>query len=62
MQAFLIMESLCLQEGCLEKLKDHIERNAIALIGVGLGIAFIQILGIVLSCYLATKLQYDREK
>ncbi|XP_030387627.1 CD151 antigen [Scaptodrosophila lebanonensis] len=50
------------QEGCVGKLKDRIDKNAVILIGVGIGIAFIQILGIVLACYLATSIRHERAK
>lgn len=45
------------QDGCVVKLKERIDKNAIILIGVGIGIAFIQILGIVLACYLASAIR-----
>ncbi|XP_034106494.1 CD63 antigen [Drosophila nasuta] len=45
------------QEGCVGKLKERIDKNAVILIGVGIGIAFIQILGIVLACYLASAIR-----
>ncbi|KAH8358052.1 hypothetical protein KR084_001209 [Drosophila pseudotakahashii] len=50
------------QDGCVGKLKNRIEKNAIILIGVGIGIAFIQILGIVLACYLANSIRTERAK
>ncbi|XP_037806608.1 23 kDa integral membrane protein [Lucilia sericata] len=50
------------QEGCVGKLKERIEKNAIILIGVGIGIAFIQILGIILACYLASTIRHERNK
>ncbi|XP_023179701.1 23 kDa integral membrane protein [Drosophila hydei] len=49
------------QEGCVGKLKERIDKNAVILIGVGIGIAFIQILGIVLACYLATVIRHTRQ-
>ncbi|XP_005176550.1 23 kDa integral membrane protein isoform X1 [Musca domestica] len=48
------------QEGCVGKLKQRIDKNAVILIGVGIGIAFIQILGIVLACYLASTIRHER--
>ncbi|KAL5287892.1 TSPAN6 family protein [Megaselia abdita] len=50
------------QDGCIGKLKEKIDKNAVILIGVGIGIAFIQILGIVLACYLAKRIRHEREK
>ncbi|XP_055917700.1 23 kDa integral membrane protein [Eupeodes corollae] len=50
------------QDGCVGKLKDRVDKNAVILIGVGLGIAFIQILGIVLALYLASKIRDERMK
>ncbi|EDV56466.1 CD63 antigen [Drosophila erecta] len=50
------------QDGCVGKLKNRIEKNAIILIGVGIGIAFIQILGIILACYLANSIRQERAK
>lgn len=39
------------------KLEERIGSNAIILIGVGLGVAFVQILGIVLACCLASSIR-----
>ena len=50
------------QDGCVGKLRERIDKNAVILIGVGLGIAFIQILGIVLALYLASKIRHERVK
>ncbi|EDW32526.1 GL10398 [Drosophila persimilis] len=50
------------QDGCVGKLKDRIDKNASILIGVGIGIAFIQILGIVLACYLASSIRREQAK
>lgn len=46
----------------MDKLKNRIDKNAVILIGVGIGIAFIQILGIVLACYLASTIRHERHK
>ncbi|XP_022916133.2 CD63 antigen-like [Onthophagus taurus] len=43
--------------GCLEKLKMKTSSNASILIGVGIGIAFIEVIGIVLACWLATAIK-----
>ncbi|KAL3269811.1 hypothetical protein HHI36_008869 [Cryptolaemus montrouzieri] len=40
-------------EGCLDKLKAEINANSKILIGVGIGIAFVEVAGIFLSCWLA---------
>lgn len=47
------------QEGCVMKLKDKVEHNAKSLIGVGIGIAFIQLLGIFLACWLASAIRKE---
>ncbi|GJQ71283.1 hypothetical protein Trydic_g11020 [Trypoxylus dichotomus] len=39
--------------GCYEEIKNEIQSNAKCLIGVGIGIAFIEIVGVVLACWLA---------
>ncbi|KAL1489345.1 hypothetical protein ABEB36_014258 [Hypothenemus hampei] len=39
--------------GCFQKLKTKIESNTKVLIGVGIGIAFVEVVGIVLACWLA---------
>lgn len=49
-------------KGCYQKLKDKIERNTKALIGVGIGIAFIQVVGIVLACWLAYTIKNENER
>lgn len=41
------------------KLKDKVENNARSLIGVGIGIAFIQLLGIFLACWLASAIRKE---
>ncbi|XP_055374539.1 tetraspanin-6 [Condylostylus longicornis] len=48
------------QEGCITKLKDRIDSNATILIGVGIGIAFLQLLGIYLACTLASAIRRER--
>lgn len=45
------------QDGCLMKLEERIGSNSVILIGVGIGVAFVQILGIVLACWLATAIR-----
>ncbi|CAH1154154.1 unnamed protein product [Phaedon cochleariae] len=39
--------------GCFEHLKGKFESNSTILIGVGIGIAFVEVIGIVLACWLA---------
>lgn len=39
------------------KLEERIASNSVILIGVGIGVAFVQILGIVLACWLATAIR-----
>ncbi|XP_037035111.1 23 kDa integral membrane protein [Bradysia coprophila] len=50
------------QDGCLPKLKSKIDSNAVVLIGVGLGLAFVQLLGIVLACWLASAIRRENAK
>ncbi|XP_002063400.2 CD151 antigen [Drosophila willistoni] len=50
------------QVGCVGELKKRIDKNAVILIGVGIGIAFIQLLGIALACYLASSIRRDRSQ
>lgn len=45
------------QDGCLPKLQSKVDSNAVVLIGVGLGLAFVQFLGIVLACCLASAIR-----
>lgn len=47
------------QDGCLPKLKEHIGGSATILITVGLCVAFLQLLGIVLACWLASSIRRD---
>lgn len=46
-------------EGCLPKLKQRIGSNTKVLIAVGLSVAFIQLLGIVLACWLASSIRRE---
>ncbi|XP_031628214.1 CD63 antigen [Contarinia nasturtii] len=46
-------------DGCLTKLKHRIGNNASTLITVGIGVAFIQLIGIVLACYLAASIRRE---
>lgn len=47
------------QEGCLNKLKEHIGGYATLLITVGLSVAFLQLVGIVLACWLASSIRRE---
>merc|ERR1712198_121211 len=38
------------QKGCLESLHNYVEDNIITIGGIGIGLAFIQIVGIFLAC------------
>lgn len=50
------------QVGCLIKLRERVDSNATVLIGVGIGLAFIQVLGIALACWLAATIRKERAK
>lgn len=50
------------QDGCVMKLKERVDSNASILIGVGIGIAFIQLVGVVLACWLASSIRKDQAK
>lgn len=58
----VVGENKYFQDGCVGKLKNRIDKNAVILIGVGIGIAFIQILGIILACFLANTIRQERMK
>lgn len=47
------------QVGCLGKLKERIGSNASVLITVGITVAFIQLIGIVLACWLASSIKRE---
>ncbi|XP_063973657.1 CD63 antigen [Diachasmimorpha longicaudata] len=49
-------------EGCYMELKLRVENNARVLIGVGIGIAFVEVAGIVLACCLAMAVKKEGEK
>ncbi|KAJ8920985.1 hypothetical protein NQ315_015780 [Exocentrus adspersus] len=49
------------KEGCLEKFGDYIRAHATTVEGVGIGLAIIQLLGIILACYLAKAIRSDYE-
>lgn len=45
------------QQGCVKKLSEEISSKAVIIGGIGIGIAFIQILGIIFACCLASSLK-----
>lgn len=47
------------QDGCLSKLKQRVGSKTSLLVVVGLGFAFLQILGIVLACWLASSIRRE---
>lgn len=50
---------LTFKEGCLSKLKMRVGSRASILITVGLSVAFIQLLGIILACWLASSIRRE---
>lgn len=48
-----------LKDGCVSKVHDRVSSNASILIGVGIGIAFIQLMGIALACWLASAIKKE---
>lgn len=57
--AYPLFKDRYFQDGCVMKLKDKVDRHARSLIGVGIGIAFIQLLGIFLACWLASAIRKE---
>lgn len=49
-------------EGCLPLLKEQIKDNTTVLIGIGVGISFIQLLGIILAVWLAQRIRKENAK
>ncbi|XP_060528129.1 CD63 antigen-like [Cylas formicarius] len=47
--------------GCYDKLKMKVESNMKVLVGVGIGIAFVEVIGIVLACWLAYTIKKENE-
>ncbi|XP_066247802.1 CD63 antigen-like [Euwallacea similis] len=47
--------------GCFKKVKGKIEGNTKVLIGVGIGIAFVEIVGIILACWLAYTIKKEKD-
>ncbi|XP_032669233.1 CD151 antigen [Odontomachus brunneus] len=50
------------KDGCFSKLEMRVMKGATVLIGVGIGIAFVEIAGIVLACCLATAIKREGDK
>lgn len=50
------------KEGCFSKLEMRVQNGATVLIGVGIGIAFVEIAGIVLACCLAAAVKNESNK
>ncbi|XP_012229465.1 CD63 antigen [Linepithema humile] len=48
-------------EGCMNKLQSAIESNAMILGGVGIGIALIQLIGVIFACCLARSIRREYE-
>lgn len=57
--AYPLFKDKYFQDGCVLKLKEKVDGNARSLIGVGIGIAFIQLLGIFLACWLASAIRRE---
>ncbi|XP_046679689.1 CD63 antigen-like [Homalodisca vitripennis] len=49
------------QDGCYERLKTKTKDNIVIIMAVGIGIAFIELLGIVLACCLAQAVRKEEE-
>ncbi|KAL6429222.1 hypothetical protein ACFW04_008144 [Cataglyphis niger] len=54
-------EALVYQEGCFNKLEMRVHKGATVLIGVGIGIAFVEIAGIILACCLAATIKRETD-
>lgn len=50
------------QDGCFSKLEMQVQKCATVLIGVGIGIAFVEIAGIILACCLAAAIKKESNK
>ncbi|XP_008556489.1 CD63 antigen [Microplitis demolitor] len=48
-------------EGCMKKLKDAIEDKAVILGAVGIGIALVQLIGVIFACCLARSIRREYE-
>ncbi|XP_055625206.1 tetraspanin-6 isoform X2 [Toxorhynchites rutilus septentrionalis] len=48
------------QKGCLMKLKEHFDKNAVVLIAVGFVISGLQLLGVIFACWLSAAIKRDK--
>ncbi|XP_001601564.1 CD151 antigen [Nasonia vitripennis] len=48
-------------KGCFTELQMKVQKNAKILIGVGIGIAFVEVAGIILACFLAYAIKRENE-
>jgi len=49
------------KRGCIDGFGDYVEENAVSIGTVGLGLAFIQLLGIIFSCHLSRQIKRNYE-
>lgn len=49
------------QKGCVEQFGNFVEENAVTIGSVGLGLAFVQFLGIIFSCHLSRQIKRNYE-
>ncbi|XP_039292407.1 CD63 antigen-like [Nilaparvata lugens] len=54
-------DKIIFQDGCYQKLKNKVKDNIVLIMGVGIGIAFIELAGIVLACCLASAIKKEEE-
>jgi len=54
-------ETVTFQQGCYPQLKSEIEGNIMAVGGVGIGLAFLQLIGVVFACCLARAIRFEYE-
>ncbi|XP_054257841.1 CD63 antigen-like isoform X2 [Macrosteles quadrilineatus] len=53
--------ALVFQSGCYEKLKNKTKDNIVIIMGVGIGIAFVELAGVILACCLANAIKKEEE-
>ncbi|XP_011267955.1 CD63 antigen [Camponotus floridanus] len=53
------LDNVAYREGCFSKLEMRVHKGATVLIGVGIGIAFVEIAGIILACCLAVAIKRE---
>ncbi|RZF37800.1 hypothetical protein LSTR_LSTR007162 [Laodelphax striatellus] len=54
-------DTVIFQDGCYQKLKNKVKDNIVLIMGVGIGVAFIELAGIVLACCLASAIKKEEE-